>query len=132
MSEIKPFDPAELQKRVADTIKGQFAAMIPDAQWDTLVKKEMSAFIEDNGPGTLRGLVGEMMTAECRKKLDVYFSSPEWNSEWDTRWGGNQGAGKKAREFVLENLPSIMADLLAGAVQRGIDTFRNSLSQPRY
>jgi hypothetical protein len=128
---LKPFDPVELQKRVADTVRGQFAALIPDDQWLAMVKKYTTDFIGGNvtdGKPSLKGMVIAELQAETKKKLGEFFASPEWSSHWDAKSNNGNVAGEKARQFVLENLSMIVTDLLSGAVQRGIDTFRSSLA----
>jgi hypothetical protein len=114
---------------VVDTVKGQFVALIPDDQWEAMVKKHTNDFMSGTGDQSLKGMVNQALQVEIKKKLEAYFAGSDWNSQWDGTYGNV--AGKKAREFVLENTPTILADILGGVVQRGIDSFRNSLQQNR-
>jgi len=40
------FDPSKLMDGVRDRIKATFVSLIPDDQWEVMVKKEIDAFFE--------------------------------------------------------------------------------------
>lgn len=42
--EVEKFDPSKLMQGVKDRVKATFVALIPDIQWDEMVKKEIDAF----------------------------------------------------------------------------------------
>lgn len=44
--EIEKFDPSKLMQGVKDRIKATFVSLIPDEQWDQMVKKEIDAFFD--------------------------------------------------------------------------------------
>src|SRR4051812_12848305 len=45
---IEKFDPSKLMDGVRDRIKATFVSLIPDAQWEQLVKAEIDRFFESN------------------------------------------------------------------------------------
>ena len=47
MSEIAKFDQANLMQNVRDRIKATFVGLIPDEEWDALVRKEVDAFLNE-------------------------------------------------------------------------------------
>lgn len=48
MSEqIEKFDPSTLMQGVKDRIKATFVSLIPDAQWEIMVQKEIDAFFNE-------------------------------------------------------------------------------------
>jgi hypothetical protein len=46
MTDVQPFDPAALQKRISENIRTQFAALIPDDAFAELVRKNITEFFE--------------------------------------------------------------------------------------
>lgn len=52
---IEKFDPSKLMDGVRDRIKATFVSMIPDAQWEQLVKAECDKFfnLEDTYRGSM-------------------------------------------------------------------------------
>ena len=47
MNEIEKFDPSTLMQGVKDRIKATFVSLIPDAQWETMVQKEIDTFFNE-------------------------------------------------------------------------------------
>ena len=43
-NEVEKFDPSKLMQGVKDRIKSTFVSLIPDAEWEGLVKKEIDNF----------------------------------------------------------------------------------------
>jgi hypothetical protein len=46
MSEIKTFSPDQLQDRITETVRSQFGMLIPEEQFNELIKKEIKEFFE--------------------------------------------------------------------------------------
>jgi hypothetical protein len=47
MSEIAKFDQASLMQNVRERIKATFVGLIPDEEWEALVRKEVDAFLNE-------------------------------------------------------------------------------------
>jgi hypothetical protein len=45
-TQVEKFDPSKLMDGVKDRIKATFVSLIPDDQWEIMVKKEMDSFFE--------------------------------------------------------------------------------------
>lgn len=47
MSEVAKFDQASLMQNVRERIKATFVGLIPDEEWEALVRKEVDAFLNE-------------------------------------------------------------------------------------
>lgn len=47
MEQVEKFDPSTLMQGVKDRIKATFISLIPDDQWDVMVKKEIDSFFNE-------------------------------------------------------------------------------------
>lgn len=125
---LKPFDPSDFQKAVADKIKGEFAAMVPDDQWKGLVKKHVDDFLNGKGDGTLHAIVVKELTAKSEEMLKQYFSGSDWNFQWN---GAKNIASEKIRNIILENIPLIVTSLIADSSQRVFENIQNGIGHRR-
>jgi hypothetical protein len=128
MGDLKAFDPADFQKAVADKIKGEFAAMIPEDQWRGLVKKHVDDFLNGKGEGTLQGIVVKELTAKLQEQLKTYFTGDDWNFNWN---GAKNVAGTKIRELILENVPLIVGALLQDSFQQVVQAMQQRIGSNR-
>ena len=68
MSEIAKFDQANLMQNVRDRIKATFVGLIPDEEWDALVRKEVDAFLNEKANLTFHAY---------QEKKSGWYAQPE-------------------------------------------------------
>jgi len=83
---IEKFDPSTLMQGVKDRIKATFVSLIPDAQWETMVQKEIDAFFEmrkTNISKTVSTTVSWQTDREASTLTAEQLSSPFRDLVWD-------------------------------------------------
>jgi hypothetical protein len=129
MGDLKPFDPADFQKTVADKIKAEFAGLIPEEHWKSLVKKHVDDFLNGTGEGTLHAIVFREMGVKLAELLKTYFTTDGWSATW--QGDGRHVASERIRHIITENMPTIVADLLSGAAQQTLENMRQRIGVNR-
>src|SRR3990172_11233815 len=111
-TEVTKFDPATYVDKVRDKIKQSLIDVIPDEQWNTMLKAEISGFFEhrterDRWGGnetTIKSefhkIVRTVIEEETKKRVRELLNSPEWTSYWD---GTKKQAGEEIARIAREN-----------------------------
>jgi hypothetical protein len=58
--QVQKFDPSTLMQGVKDRIKATFVSLIPDDQWDGMVKKEIDAFFDTASGSSIESITVEI------------------------------------------------------------------------
>lgn len=83
-----PFDPSATINAIRDRIRGAMLDIIPDEQWDALIKAEMHAFMNDTvekrsygesvtRPAGFKIIVREMLEEDAKKRLTAVLTLVE-------------------------------------------------------
>lgn len=129
MAEMTQFDPKTLENAITEEIKARFAAMVPPAAWQGLVKTHIDSFLKGEGKGSLKELVFERLGLEVKKELDLYFGQ---NGPWGFRWeDGKRVASDEVEKLVMKNMPVIISHMMSSAVQATIEMMRERMGSGR-
>ena len=76
MSEVQKFDPAQLMQGVRERVKATFVSLIPDEQWEQMIKKECDDFFTRNSRYSDYNAASPFSIL-CREELANYASHTE-------------------------------------------------------
>lgn len=129
-NEIEKFDPSKLMDGVKDRIKATFASLIPDEQWQQLVKTQYDAFFDRPWDGynkketpsnfdKLCKQILEEVAKEKIKELLTQYASDNWS---------NNGliASEALKELLTENADKIFINVISSMMQSVIYSMQNS------
>ena len=121
-NEIKKFDINEAMKNVKDKIKDAFVDLIPDEQWNQMVKKEVDSYFEpkeekcDNRQYSsyFTKDVHSALQQEVKERTKLYLSI-NFNNTWFEN--GIPVCNTKVEEMITKNAGKILSDLIGGSIQ---------------
>ena len=132
-TEVTKFDPATYVDKVRDKIKQSLVDVIPDEQWNAMLKAEISSFFESRKerstynnevrehPSEFRRIVNTVVEEETKKRIRDMLATPEWSSYWD---GTKQQAGDEIARIARQNGAAILAKWLEAAIGQVITSIR--------
>lgn len=130
-TDVAKFDSAGYVDKVRDKIKQSLIDVIPDEQWNAMLKAEIEAFFKSKPtpahygggeqPSEFRRIVMSVIEEETKKRVHDMLSSPEWTSYWD---GNKQKAGEEIARLARENGAMILAKWLESAIAQVVDSIR--------
>ena len=122
-TEVAKFDPATYVDKVRDKIKQSLIDVIPDDQWNVMLKSEIETFFKSKTflhygeqkeqPSEFRRIVMNVIEEETKRRIRQMLTSPEWSSYWD---GTKQQAGEEIARIARENGAAILAKWLEAAI----------------
>jgi len=126
-NEIKAFDPNEAMKSVKEKIKDSFVSLIPDDQWNTMVKKEVDTYFMERNSSYSQGPrasdftndVHNLLKAEVTSRVKFYLES-NFQAIWDGN--GKPICDTKIEEFILKNSGKILADMIGSTIVIALQT----------
>jgi len=124
------FDPESLIRSVKERIRDTYVSLIPDDQWESMVKKEIHSFFNENisneyssnsiRVSTFRKIVWNEMEIAAKeyikKELDELYST-DWN-------GFNVQPKQMVLDMCAENSAKILSNMIAGMFQNVINNMR--------
>ena len=137
-TEVAKFDPATYVDKVRDKIKQSLVDVIPDEQWNVMLKAEISSFFESRTeknswnneyatkPSEFRRLVGVVLEEETKKRIRDMLNGPDWTSYWD---GTRQQAGEEIAKLARDNGAAILAKWLESAISQIVSGIRFNSNQ---
>ena len=111
---------SDIKQRLADQIKGQFAAMIPDEEWEALIERETNEFMKVQFPK----LVQEELTTKLKEVILKEFNGPRWADHWN---GYYNAPGEAVTKLIREHSDVIVETLVGGMVNSAVQQMRNNL-----
>lgn len=132
-TEVAKFDPSTYVDKVRDKIKQSLVDVIPDEQWNTMLKAEISAFFESRRernhysnemreiPSEFRRIVLNVIEEEVKRRVRDMLNGPDWTAYWD---GNKLEAGEQIAKLARENGAFILAKWLEGAIAQVIEGIR--------
>ena len=134
---VEKFDPATIMQSVKDKIKATFVSLIPDVQWEQMVKSEVDyLFKKKDGNyysrqySEFEALINTTIHEECKKRLIAYLSSPEFEIIWGAN--GQPVASETIKKLVIDNSGEILAQTFAGMFANMLLQFRGGLINKQY
>lgn len=112
-------DPSAFADRLRDRIRSTLGDLIPEEQWNVLMKAETERFFnprregqgyyERSTPSDFTTIVQAALGEHVRERVKKYLETdPEWQKQWD---GQNvAGIPKKLDEMIERNLPVLMRE----------------------
>ena len=135
MTEVAKFDPATYVDKVRDKIKQSLIDVIPDEQWNTMLRAEIEGFFKSKvvsshyagdtreQPSEFRRIVLIVLEEELKKRVRDMLSGPEWTAYWD---GTKMQGGEEIARIARENGAAILAKWLEAAIAQVISLVRFS------
>lgn len=137
-NEVAKFDPNAYVEAIRTRIKDALVGMIPDEQWDAMLRQQIDAFMTSKSvsdyhgsrrvPSELEKIVNDLMTEEVKAHVKRLLMSPEWQPVWT-------GVGHKVSEEVgkiaAEHGAGIINAWLAQAVQSFVNAIAHQISLHR-
>jgi hypothetical protein len=133
-TEVTKFDPATYVDKVRDKIKQSLIDIIPDEQWNTMLKAEIMMFFEGRQerantynnemrkvPSEFHRIAMNVIEEETKKRVRDMLHTSEWTTYWD---GTKQAAGEEIARIARENGAAILAKWLESAIAQVIDGLR--------
>lgn len=129
-TEVLKFDANEAMKRVKEKIKDSFVSLIPDDQWNGMVKTEIDQYFAKAQEGygergysssftkDVHSVLSEEVKGRVKKYLDDNF-----NSVWSSN--GVPVCDNKVREFIEQNAGKVLQNMIG-------DFMRMALSNAGY
>jgi hypothetical protein len=134
MTEVTKFDPNSYVDKIREKIKQSLVDVIPDDQWNTMLRAEIASFFEvkkhgyhdgSPKPSEFQRIVSMAVEEETKKRVLAMLNSSEWTGYWE---GNKMRAGEEVARIVRENGAAIMAKWMESAIAQIIDRMR--FSQP--
>lgn len=129
--QIEKFDPSKLMDGVRDRIKATFISLIPDAQWEQLVKAETEKYfaIQENYRGSYEKTslfadeVVKLLKDEVKVRVKDYLEK-----EWSTTYWDNKGVkdlNENLKKMLIEKSGEVLLGTLGGMMQNTINQLKN-------
>lgn len=128
--EIEKFDAAQAMKNVREKIKDTFVSLIPDEQWNDMVKKEVDEYFKPKDEGynnrtqssSFTRDVHQVLFEEVKVRVKEYLTA-NFTNTWNNK--GVMVCDAKVEEFINNNAGKILADMIG-------TTIVNALQQAGY
>ena len=129
-NEVVKFDAQAALKNVKEKIKDAFVSLIPDDQWNSMVKLEIDRYFKEESEGygergrsssftkDVHSVLSDEVKTRVRQYLNDNFSSV-WNSN------GVPICDNKVNEFIEQNAGKVLQNMIG-------DMFRMALSNTGY
>lgn len=122
-TDVAPFNPATYVDKVRDKIKQSLIDVVPDEQWNTLLKAEIANFFEGaterdwqgkttKKPSEFHRLAQVVLEEETKKRIRALLNTPAWDIYWD---GQKLKAGEELARLAKENGTAILGKWLESA-----------------
>jgi hypothetical protein len=118
-NEVSKFDPSKLMDGVRERIKATFVGLIPDEEWEILVKKEVDAFFSEE----LIYVDFNQLYNQALLKRKQNYNSYDLKKEVDLRVGGSmfrQIIWNYCRDKTLQVMTDkVISDYLTDSYENG-------------
>lgn len=125
MSEIQKFDPSQLMQGVRDRIKATFVSLIPDEQWEQMIKKEADGFFAKKENYSNRDYISDFQQ-ECRKVMNDVAKEKVilFMKTYDHQlWNGNIDMPEPTdalKQLLLKMAPELFVGMMSNMIQKTI------------
>jgi hypothetical protein len=121
--EVATIQSANFVDKLRDRMKQTMIDLIPETQWNSMLKNEIDSFFSDKTnrhaygnettPSEFKVAVRKVLTEEIQRKVREMLSSEEWSEYWN---GMEQMTGEKLGEFIQANGRLILDNWVKGLV----------------
>lgn len=140
MEEVVKYNPDSIMQGVKDRIKATFVGMIPDEQWEAMIKKECDEFLNgkvDNSWVSNNGrympefkvIAQQELQNECKRRMAEYLSSPEFEIIWTEH--GRTTCSKTVEELIIKNSGAMLTNMFGNLFSEILYNFKQSLLSQR-
>lgn len=131
--QIEKFDPSTLMQGVKDRIKATFVSLIPDTQWEQMVKTEVDDFFKKRESGynyksqvsDFTYLVNTCLKEECTKRMTEYLTSDDFITNYTNN--GVPVVTEKVKQLIIENSGEILASMMGGVFSAMLMDFKTKM-----
>lgn len=140
--EIQKFDPTKLMEGIKDRIKAEFASLIPDEQWNQMVKKEVDDFFNTteqdrsyqssimNHKTRFDFLIKEMLSQYCTDKFKEYLNSEKFTVMFDSK--GKSIMSAAITKIMVENSGDILMNFFGGMMDSAITDLKMKMQSGQF
>ena len=123
--EVARFDPTKLIDDVRARVQATFALMIPEAEWRSLVEREIKVFLRgDEAAGKssgLRRIVTSELDAFFRARIKEELGKPEWSAQYVN---GVAQSSEQLKELMIESAPRLFAATFGAMFQQALENLK--------
>jgi hypothetical protein len=123
---VVKFEAANYVEKLRDRMKQSMVDLIPDDQWEALLRQEVASFFEDReereyggqtkrAPSAFKRALLQVLEEESKKRLREMLATPEWSSYWE---GTKLAAGEQVKDLIRKHGAEIMTKWIESAVQQ--------------
>lgn len=129
MSDLQKFDPATLMQGVRDRIKSTFVSLIPDEQWESMIKKEIQEFFEPTKDrynnyqqmSSFSKVCNEVLADITKGQISDILKKYE-----STIWNNNELVmSDTLKDLLLKNASEIFTAMIGNRIQTIIHELKN-------
>lgn len=125
----QPYDPNAAVEAIRTKIRGAMLDVIPDEQWNAMIKAEMASFMSDRVERSQWGhetryeagfkkIVRELLEQNASERVKALLETPEWRANWGS---GDEETGDAIRKYITENAGKILERWVGSAVQQVVN-----------
>lgn len=133
MNKVPKFDMPEGLKSVKERIKDAFVSLIPDEQWNEMVKKEVDTYFQVKDGGYNERVRASNFTLDIytclKEEVDTRvkkYLQENFNSVWDNN--GVSICNAKVEEMITKNAGKILSDMIGNSIQMALNNAGYRLS----
>jgi len=134
-NEIEKFDPSRLMDGVRDRIKATFVSLIPEDQWEQMIKKEIDNFFgkkdyyrQNRDYTNFENICNKVFAEICENKVKEFLAAYTSNT-----WSNNAPiVSDDLKKMLIEKAPEIFLSILGGAMQNVINNMAAGFNRPVY
>lgn len=125
---IQKFDPTSAMVTIKEQIKNTFANLIPEEQWEAMVKKEIDSYFEERAEvydtrgrsSTFTKDVHSLLAEEVKSRTKVYLTGPDFQPTWISN--GIPTCNIKVEEMITKNAGKILSDMIGGTISMALNS----------
>lgn len=138
-NEVEKFDPSKLMEGIKDRIKATFASMIPDDQWDAMIKKVVDDYFnsrsenwhEKRRTSNFEDLAYNLLQEETKSRIAAFLKTDGFVTDtWKSF--GPPVITEKVKKMFIENSGEIFMNVLGGTFQAMMQQYHAQLQQTKY
>jgi hypothetical protein len=133
--EIVQFDSSVIARKLRDRIRVGLMELIPDEQWDALIKSEVEAFTKPErldqwgrpvqpSRSSLQHMIRDELNQEAKARIKATLEDEDFKREY---LDGRYVIGQAVKKIANELAPTILTGFVESIVESALSRVRNSL-----
>lgn len=133
-NEIAKQTPIDYAQILRDKIRSEFASLIPEDQWKSMIEAEIKNFTTPtrkqsygtwaDGPSPLQEIIRTELASKFRTMVQEALL-PEFTTSTFANIGGAQTVSEAIKQLAVAAAPEILSTLVQGIVVRSMETLRS-------